>query len=70
VEGLKYSSKGVFIMSVEPIMEVKRIPYSGAQPGDTVKVSTRIIEGEKERTQLFQGVVIRLRKGAAVPVSR
>ena len=31
--------------------------------GDTVKVHMRIIEGEKERIQVFQGAVIRLRKG-------
>ena len=30
--------------------------------GDTIRVSTRIIEGEKERTQVFQGTVI-ARKG-------
>ena len=30
--------------------------------GDTVRVSTRIIEGEKERIQMFQGTVI-ARKG-------
>lgn len=31
--------------------------------GDTVKVHIRIIEGNKERVQIFQGVVIRRRKG-------
>ena len=31
--------------------------------GDTVKVHMRIIEGEKERVQVFQGNVIRLRRG-------
>jgi len=31
--------------------------------GDTVKVSVKVKEGEKERIQLFQGVVIRKRKG-------
>lgn len=31
--------------------------------GDTVRVYVRIIEGNKERTQPFQGVVIRARKG-------
>ena len=31
--------------------------------GDTVKVHMRIVEGEKERVQVFQGNVIRLRKG-------
>ncbi|MDX1994966.1 MAG: 50S ribosomal protein L19 [bacterium] len=31
--------------------------------GDTVKVHVRIVEGERERIQIFQGVVIRLRGG-------
>jgi large subunit ribosomal protein L19 len=29
-------------------------------PGDTVKVSSRIIEGDKERLQNFQGVVLKI----------
>ncbi len=28
------------------------------QPGDTVKVNTKVVEGEKERIQVFEGVVI------------
>jgi large subunit ribosomal protein L19 len=32
--------------------------------GDTVRVHVRIIEGSKERIQVFQGVVIRRRKGS------
>jgi large subunit ribosomal protein L19 len=35
------------------------------QAGDTVRVHQRIIEGDRERIQVFQGVVIRLRKGGA-----
>jgi ribosomal protein L19 len=31
--------------------------------GDTVKVHVRIVEGNRERIQVFQGVVIRARKG-------
>ena len=31
--------------------------------GDTVRVHLRIVEGERERVQIFQGVVIRLRRG-------
>ena len=31
--------------------------------GDTVKVHVRIVEGGKERTQVFQGIIIRQRKG-------
>jgi large subunit ribosomal protein L19 len=34
-------------------------------PGDTVKVGIKIKEGDKERVQPFQGVVIRIRKGDA-----
>jgi len=32
-------------------------------PGDLVKVTIRIKEGEKERSQSFQGVVIRVKRG-------
>lgn len=32
-------------------------------PGDNVKVHVRIVEGDRERIQIFQGIVIRLRKG-------
>lgn len=32
-------------------------------PGDTVKVHVRIVEGDRERVQVFQGIVIRLRRG-------
>src|SRR5262245_7539698 len=31
--------------------------------GDTVKVHVRIVEGDRERVQVFQGVIIRLRGG-------
>ncbi len=31
------------------------------QPGDTVNVHARIVEGDKERVQVFKGVVIRTR---------
>ena len=34
-------------------------------PGDTVKVHVRVIEGNRERTQVFEGVVIR-RQGAGL----
>ncbi len=43
-------------METRPNMEVPR-------PGDLVKVTIRIKEGEKERSQSFQGVVIRVRRG-------
>ena len=33
--------------------------------GDTVKVYVRIIEGQKQRIQAFEGVVIRKRRGSS-----
>jgi len=33
--------------------------------GDTVRVHTRISEGDKERIQIFEGVVIRRKRGHA-----
>ena len=33
------------------------------KPGDTVKVHVKVIEGEKERVQVFAGVVIRKSRG-------
>ena len=42
-------------------------------PGDTIRVSVKVIEGEKERLQAFEGVVIRKRGdgvGASFTVRR
>ena len=38
--------------------EVMRLDHPDFVPGDTVKVHVKIKEGEKERIQVFQGVVI------------
>ncbi|MBW1704391.1 MAG: 50S ribosomal protein L19 [Deltaproteobacteria bacterium] len=43
--------------------EQMRADLPDFRPGDTVKVHAKIREGEKERIQIFQGVVIRKRKG-------
>jgi len=44
--------------------EMMRLDLPDFAPGDTVKVNVKIKEGEKERIQAFQGVVISKRKGA------
>src|SRR5579862_3658427 len=49
--------------SVEQAHLKKDIPQF--QVGDTVDVATRIIEGEKERIQIFGGTVI-MKKGAGI----
>jgi large subunit ribosomal protein L19 len=43
--------------------EQMRIDLPAFRPGDSIRVHTRIKEGDKERIQIFQGVVIRKRKG-------
>ena len=35
----------------------------GFKPGDTVKVHVKVVEGSRERIQIFEGVVIRRRGG-------
>jgi len=43
--------------------EQMRYDMEDFRPGDSVKVHIRIIEGNKERVQMFEGVVIRRRRG-------
>jgi len=43
--------------------EQMRLDIPDFRPGDTIKVHARIKEGDKERIQVFQGAVIRKRKG-------
>ena len=44
--------------------EHMRFDIPAFRSGDTVKVHLRIVEGEKERVQTFQGNVIRIKRGA------
>jgi large subunit ribosomal protein L19 len=51
-------------MDISSLVDIKKnakIPAIAS--GDTVKVSTKIVEGDKERIQIFQGVVIKIRRG-------
>ena len=52
-------------MSVLEKIERENMRYDipDFRPGDTVKVYIRIIEGTKERVQIFQGVVIKRKRG-------
>lgn len=43
--------------------EQMRADIPDFQSGDTVRVNVRIIEGQKQRIQAFEGVVIRKRRG-------
>lgn len=47
------------ISSVEAASLKAQIP--DFSPGDTVRVQVKVLEGDKERFQVFEGVVIRMR---------
>ncbi len=49
------------IRSLESEQFKAEIPYFG--PGDTVRVHAKVVEGTRERIQVFEGVVIRRRAG-------
>jgi large subunit ribosomal protein L19 len=55
-------------MSIHPVMQrladkINRTDLPEFVPGDTVRVQVKIKEGEKERLQAFEGVVIAIKKG-------
>src|SRR4249920_4111145 len=49
------------IRSLESEQFKKDVPAFG--PGDTVRVHAKVVEGTRERIQVFEGVVIRRRAG-------
>jgi large subunit ribosomal protein L19 len=49
------------IRSIESEQFKKDVPQFGA--GDTVRVHAKVVEGTRERVQMFEGVVIRRRSG-------
>ena len=54
------------MVDVDSVVQVKQNPnIADFNIGDTVKVSAKVVEGDRERTQVFQGVVIRARRGGA-----
>ena len=55
-------------MSIHPIMQklaakLERTDHPAFGPGDTIRVQVKIREGEKERLQAFEGMVIATNKG-------
>jgi len=51
-------------MDIRSIVQPKKNPkIPDFRPGDTVRVMARVVEGDRERVQAFEGVVIRKRRG-------
>lgn len=49
--------------AVELVEKSQTVARPAMQAGDTVKVHVRVKEGDKERVQIFEGIVINLRRG-------
>lgn len=61
------SGKGIGLMVAQLIRSLESEQYKEAVPafgpGDTVRVHAKVVEGNRERIQVFEGVVIRRRSG-------
>lgn len=52
------------MVDANSIVELKPNPDIGEFGiGDTVRVTSKVVEGDRERSQVFQGVIIRARRG-------
>ena len=56
--------------AMEMVEKAQLVERPRIKPGDTVRVHVRVKEGDKERIQVFEGVVINLRRGGIRPPSR
>ncbi len=53
-------------MDIDTLLKLEPNPNIPViSPGDTVKVSIKAVEGERVRSQVFQGVAIRVRGGGS-----
>lgn len=52
-------------MKLVEATQFRETPLPDFEPGDTIAVHVRVIEGQKERIQVFQGVVIGIRGSQA-----
>src|SRR6266542_2612586 len=53
-------------MDAKSFVDLQRTPKNpDFRPGDSVRVHARVVEGDRERIQVFEGVVIRIRTRGA-----
>jgi large subunit ribosomal protein L19 len=62
-EDTKMRSKAIELVELRNVKPEVRGQIPQFRVGDTVKVHTKIREGDKERIQIFEGVVIRKKRG-------
>ncbi len=53
------------VRALVPLVENPNVPK--VTPGDTVRVSAKVVEGTRERIQVFEGVVIKTHNTAGDP---
>jgi large subunit ribosomal protein L19 len=51
--------------AIEIVEKTQMVERPQMQSGDTVKVHVKVREGDKERVQIFEGVVIGMHRGGA-----
>ena len=56
-------SKAIELVEQRNVKQETRAQVPEFRVGDTVRVHTKISEGDKERIQIFEGVVIRKKRG-------
>jgi large subunit ribosomal protein L19 len=58
---------GGIVMNIIEVLEKEQLKENipNFRPGDTVKVHVKVVEGNRERIQIFEGVVIK-RQGSSV----
>ena len=49
------------LMNLVEATQIRETELPSFEPGDTIAVHARVTEGQKERIQIFQGVVISMR---------
>lgn len=47
------------------VLEARERESEDVRPGDTVRVHVNIVEGSKSRIQVFEGTVIRIKRGGS-----
>ncbi len=51
--------------AVESVERVNMVQRPAIKPGDTVKVHVKVREGDKERIQVFEGMIIGMHRGGS-----
>jgi large subunit ribosomal protein L19 len=58
-------SKEFVMTAVETVERSNMVTRPAIKPGDTVRVHVKVREGDKERIQVFEGMVIGMHRGGA-----